>query len=338
MNRMIKSALCAVTAIPLLWSSVGVAQERFRCAPSPIVPVDKDYGPPDGWNYNRDLVGLRYGLYAAASYDAYEPDGTRPPRDFSIADNDSRLSTGRRTSGKTGWNIAKDFQNDGRVSHDNGLSFDVYTKNQGGDLHVLVAYRGTDSWINPDGIANFSWFTQWINPWDQYRDARNEFSKVIDYAVNKANGRRIAFVATGHSLGGGLAQHVAHVHFCVSAIVFNSSPVTNEVLFGNHTPPVVIRVYEDNDLTNSVVRLLPRGDNAKTRALYIMNGSATAANQHNMEALAAAMLRTPLNCVAKWPDCVLKRPDVQEAVLLYCERYRNRRKMPTDDVCTRAAY
>src|SRR5262249_23814172 len=66
---------------------------------------------------------------------------------------------------------------------------------------------------------------------DHYNDARRAFEQIRADALKQANGRPVTFVLTGHSLGGGLAMHIAFGFPCVSAVVFNASPVVNRHLY-----------------------------------------------------------------------------------------------------------
>ncbi len=318
-----------VAVSTLILSAAAQAQTPFRCAASPLSTEDRIYS--GNWNYDRERVANSYAIYAAASYDAYEPAALpRKPRPFSIADNDPSLTGMTGRVGSTGWRRFGP-----RVSHGNGLSFDVYHKSDAGRLVVLVAYRGTDGWLDADVLANLSWFSQWINPYDQYRDARKSFAKVVGDAIKVANGRPIAFVTTGHSLGGGLAQHVAAIYPCVSTISFNPSFVTNEWAYGEFRPMVRVRVYEDKDVFS---RFAGRKGNVADDALYRMNGAAgkEVLAQHSMEQLSAAMMRTALDCTKRGKHCdILKDGNVAESFTLFCLRYRARRKLPADPVCVR---
>ncbi|QCK85572.1 hypothetical protein E8L99_07220 [Phreatobacter aquaticus] len=324
------SILAAITGLAAL-SDRAAAQSDFSCAPTPLEAIDRTYDP-GGWNYDRERVANTYAIYAAASYDAYEPtEPGKEKRPFAIADNDPNLSRLSGDPGVTGWRLVR--KGVGGVP---GLSYDVYHRNEAARLVVLVAYRGTDGWLNADGIANASWFTQWFNPYDQYRAARNEFPEVVAEGIRAARGKPIAFITTGHSLGGGLAQHVAAVFRCVSTIVFNSSFVTNTLFYGNYTPEVRIRLYEDNDAFS---RFASRMTNTKNDALYRMNGTLGRAivAQHSMERLAATMMRTALACLDR-PDCDIRRDGVGLSRTLLCARYRSLRPRNwQDDICRRNA-
>lgn len=287
-------------------NEAGVATPQ--CAPPPIAIVDKVY--KSGWNDNPELVANVFSLYAAASYDTYEPrDGDS--RAFRVADNHPDL-LGTTGYGTTGWNRVARHQNK------SGLLYDVYYRDLPGQLNVMVAYRGTDGLIDMDAIANASWLTQWINPWDQYRQARNEFIEVREAALKTAAGRKISFVATGHSLGGGLAQHVAHVHPCVSAVVFNSSPVTNTAIYGRHTPRL-IKIYEDGDGFEQLEKKIVNTEALAIYRLKLENKDGVLYN-HNMERLAANSSRMAIDCLKSTPGCEIK-DGASMAKTLYCSRY-----------------
>ncbi|MGL5363519.1 MAG: hypothetical protein ACRDBH_11600 [Bosea sp. (in: a-proteobacteria)] len=333
MKRIITTAWGAVVALLLLSTLPAAAQSGLTCAPSPVRTVDRVF-KVGGWNYNREIVANAYGLFAAASSDAYEPpDDLKKSRPFAIADGDPVLRPLGLRAGETGWQRVKKGPHQG-----NGLAFDVYHKNEPNRLIVLVAYRGTDGWFGADVIANLSWLTQWFNPFDQYRDAATQFSDVVQAAKARARGKPIAFVTTGHSLGGGLAQHIAHLFPCVSTVTFNPSFVTNAPLFGGQTPPVKVRVYEDKDVFS---RFAGRVTNTKTDALYRMNGALGEGigDQHSMEQLSAALMRTALDCM-KRDKCELRNAkearDLRNAFTVFCRRYAGLRSR-VDDVCVRNA-
>ncbi len=75
---------------------------------------------------------------------------------------------------------------------------------------AVVVFRGTVASSLDDWIANFHWFHR-LTPIDDYYDqARGNIATVVKIAKQQGCGGRI--VAVGHSLGGGLAQHVAYAH------------------------------------------------------------------------------------------------------------------------------
>jgi hypothetical protein len=315
-SKFIALLSCGVLTLPLFGSRVAsaantgtfkVGEATFKCAPSPVAIVDHTY--PGGWNFNQELAANAFAIYAAASYDAYEPrdDGSRA---FRVADNHPQLE-GDPGYGKTGWTLLKRHQNN------SGLLYDVYYRTAPDRLIVMVAYRGTDGWINMDTIANASWLTQWLNPWDQYRQARNEFIDVVAEAAKVAEGKPIAFVTTGHSLGGGLAQHVAHVHPCTSAVVFNSSFVTNTTFYGNYTPRV-IRLYEKGDKFEEFAGKIVNNEDHAVYRLTLTNLTGIRFN-HSMERFGVGTTRMAIECLTR-TGCEI-RDGASLAKTLYCDRY-----------------
>lgn len=73
---------------------------------------------------------------------------------------------------------------------------------------AVVVFRGTVATSFDDWFANFHWLHR-LTPIDDYYDqARGNIGKVIEVAERHGCAGRI--IAVGHSLGGGLAQHVAY--------------------------------------------------------------------------------------------------------------------------------
>lgn len=289
-----------------------IGDTKFECAQTTIVPVDEMISGK--WNFNSWRVAAEYGIYAAASYDVYEPQDDDEPRAFHIADNDPALNG---SYGKTGWIRAEP-----RHKHGSGLAYDVYYHDTPERLDVMTVYRGTDSPTGMDLIANLSWVTQWFNPWDQYRQARNDYKGVMERAITAANGKPIAFVATGHSLGGGLAQHVAYIHPCTTVLAFNPSFVTNTLFYGSYKP-LVMKIFEEGD---GFELLTPAIFNNQKFANYSakLTQSKGLLSNHNIERLAAGLLRHSIDCKANKSTtdiCPVTEQQLTISRTLFCDRY-----------------
>jgi hypothetical protein len=302
-----KTGIFFSSAQASLPQTTRLGNTTFQCAQSIVKPIDKNYNGK--WNFNQQLAAGTYAIYAAASYDAYEPRPNGISRSFHIADNDPVLNS---AYGKTGW-----FRAEPRHASLSGLSYDVYYHDTPERLDVMIAYRGTDD--ARDWIANLSWVTKWLNPWDQYRQARNEYEGVMERAIKTANGRPIAFVATGHSLGGGLAQHVAYAHPCTSAVVFNTSFVTNTTGYGT-LKPIVIKLYEKEDVFEA---LADKINNTDTLAVYRFKLTLKegAIYNHNMERFAAGALRMVISCIRDTQGCEVPNQQAVISATLFCDRY-----------------
>lgn len=150
-----------------------------------------------------------------------------------------------------------------------GLMFHVWQREAGARTFVVIAFRGTSGrgdWT----YGNLWWFTRFVHPDNQLERAADGAQRVIDYFDHKAlaAGReRPRYFATGHSLGGGLAQHVlyAHPRDVAQAVVFDPSSVTGFVSVGREnqqdgcacdadlTPEArILRVYESYEILSEL--------------------------------------------------------------------------------------
>ena len=115
-----------------------------------------------------------------------------------------------------------------------GLAYTIYEKR--GTNKVVFAFRGTDS--RKDYLtANLA-----VPPFQvQYRQARRI---VGSYLLAHPN-RNV--VATGHSLGGGLALCVS-VHYGIKAFTFDPSPRVFDGIGNLHEPAERIIVYQKGEI------------------------------------------------------------------------------------------
>jgi hypothetical protein len=115
---------------------------------------------------------------------------------------------------------------------------------------VSIAFRGTESWLGPDGVTNAEPITQAANAVRSFFTGRNyetddyyhQLRRNIDAIIKRITGldcyKRAKdhprIVSVGHSLGGGLAQFAALAVIkgprIAKVFAFNSSPVTGSWL------------------------------------------------------------------------------------------------------------
>ena len=97
-----------------------------------------------------------------------------------------------------------------------GLALTAFEKHEGGvRTKVVVVFRGTDE--KQDWVQNLVPF---------FRNQIKPASAAFEEIRARYEGQPVKFIATGHSLGGGLAFHMSFTYPNVEAIAFNSSPVT----------------------------------------------------------------------------------------------------------------
>ena len=96
-----------------------------------------------------------------------------------------------------------------------GLHFEVWETTTQPTV-IAVAFRGTEAKDKEDWKANFRWFLRFVPGYtDEYVEVSQDVGRALIDRVKArlADGtldRNVRLVATGHSLGGGLAQHLAY--------------------------------------------------------------------------------------------------------------------------------
>lgn len=154
---------------------------------------------------NLPAASNRFAPYAAMSALAYAEDancGTHTPK-LSKAE---RVELENALTAR-GWLEVKDVAWTPACEDDTGLYLRVW-KLGADPSAVVMAFRGTwgaNDWL----FGNMHWMTRWLPMEDQYSRSRDAAQRVFDHFPD-VNGRKTRFYTTGHSLGGGLAQHVLY--------------------------------------------------------------------------------------------------------------------------------
>lgn len=153
--------------------------------------------------------------------------------DKNCGNENPKISAGERSNleellNTQGWYENNDVEWVPACEDDTGLFYRVYTKVSDDVVQVAIAFRGT--WGIKDWLyGNLYWFVRFLPMENQYSVARKNTQQVIKH-FSKAN-KPVQFYATGHSLGGGLAQHALYSHprHILQAIAFDPSSATGFV-------------------------------------------------------------------------------------------------------------
>lgn len=165
----------------------------------------------------------RFAPYAAMSALAYAEDancGAADPKITAAERARLELELSRR-----GWHEVRDVEWVPSCEDDVGLFFRVWMT-ESDARRVVVAFRGT--WGFKDWMyGNLHWFTRLLPMEDQYSRARTAMQRVFDRFPDEPK-KASRFYTTGHSLGGGLAQHVLYSYprKVAQALAFDPSSVT----------------------------------------------------------------------------------------------------------------
>lgn len=260
---------------------MGTCMPRpFRSFWHPTTPTDGE--GPVNLEYNGEEVGTEFAQYAAMAANNYS-DGTKT-FDF----NDAGL----------GWQDVAE-----RLDRPGGLSIDVYRREYKGVAYIAMAFKGTrGAWSFVDHLSNASWFLRVLHVDDQYAAARAAVMKIRADQAEWINRRPYAFIAVGHSLGGGLAKHVAAAFPCTAAVTFDASPVSNEYILERPFKHQLVDIFEDEDfLSKHVTHALFPVDDFMVDAdyqYYRVSTKPVGTDQHSIVGMTTALSRIALVCVA----------------------------------------
>ncbi len=165
---------------------------------------------------------------------------------------------------------------------------------------AVVVFRGTVASQVDDWLANFHWLHR-LTPFDDYYDqARGNIGSVVDMAARQGCAGRI--IAVGHSLGGGLAQHVSYADERIrTAYTFDPSFVigTNDFNWlGLKSYPKGAKfdyVYEHGEIL-AFLRFIGRqfhpytSCNPRIRTVRFNTLTGSIINQHRIDALATKLI------------------------------------------------
>ncbi len=185
-----------------------------------------------------------------------------------------------------------------------GLYYELWEREAEHETTVAIVFKGTEG--KGDWKANFRWVRRLFskNSWDHY-DQLGQISKKIvgSIKLRHAGNKPLKIIATGHSLGGGLAQFMAYAIPEIDLVyAFNSSPVTAyyDVLSKdrkkNKVNAKIFRIYESGEGLSFVrtfmtllypVPIFYRKDPAIMRIRFSFSTAKNAVNQHMIAKLAA---------------------------------------------------
>ena len=194
-----------------------------------------------------------------------------------------------------------------------GFRYEVWTREKiAGKFCCSIVFRGTDFPQLGDWVSNAHWFTRPIKwfVWDQYDQTRALLPSLISYLHGKYGKENVEITATGHSLGGGLAQQAAYASREINKVIaFDSSPVT-----GFHGVPkfqrncnregvTIYRVYEHGEILaylrlvmKAAYRFNPNPNlNPKIIEVRVNLSSGNVIEQHRMWSLACELYERTQN-------------------------------------------
>lgn len=199
-----------------------------------------------------DYPELRY-MQDAALLSAVASDKPDAPQAKSFAEYCS-VDESRYDPSADGWKEDLDLPQVKAVDGDRivpGLRYRVWYNEQ--EKLAVLSYRGTQS--SGDWFANLRWVTRAVpHTRDHYEQAEPLVEEIIG-EIKKRHGDGTTIVATGHSLGGGLAQMAGYASNGAIKTVYAFDP---SVVTYYYSIPKDIRETSRNGLT--VFRIAERGE------------------------------------------------------------------------------
>lgn len=265
------------------------SQDIEQCVRTNVLSGPKVYPPPE--LYDPEEISNLYLLYGVASLNAYSYKAT----DGRIFESDGEYSNFTVRAYDSSW------EKQPRSIKPGGLALDYYFNDQDPNVfRVMIAFRGTEFTSVGDWYSNLSWLTQLLPFKNQYDYARDAVVEIRSRANILRGKKKLSIITTGHSLGGGLAEHIAHAFPCTSAVVFDSSFVVNRFRLAEPFEDTqVVHIFDKNDELTFVRKLFLLDTKSATYKRYGINPVAQGTLQHSSERLIVGMAGTVAMCQAK---------------------------------------
>jgi hypothetical protein len=190
-----------------------------------------------------------------------------------------------------------------------------------GCREAVIAFRGTDPTELTDWVSNFRFLFRLLPIEDEYDQVRRYMPTIVNAIQNKC-GRMARLIATGHSLGGGLAQNAAYAEPRIKIVyAFDPSFVTGAADFdpnalrSNRKGLSIDRIFQAGEVLSgprqvaeSIFIPPPCNPTVREIRMNLLTGNPFA--QHSIEGLS-----TDLYSI--WKTSKLKRSQAREFFAKY---------------------